>query len=213
MATTDTNSELSRRSPKSSFSARIWGLSWPILTVDGVTVNAESFAEALPFMTKEYPSIFGHNNDNQSRFLAEPMTDAKRRFCDEMDVLVFRDGARIVGVMMGHPVDWSTYYWRTIALLPEMQERRIATRVLELTDAPLRAAGVARLEGECLPGNLRMVKMLTGQGYLVTSTVASERFGVLLRLTKFLVPEARAVFDRQFSSMSFVNPQPSRRLS
>jgi hypothetical protein len=129
------------------------------------------------------------------------MSEAKHRFCTESDAFLFRVGSRPVGLLLANPVDWSTYYMRSVAILSEFRERHLLTRFMERSYEPLRKAGVERIEGECSPANTPMMRMLVGQGFLVTSTANSERWGSTVRFTKFLTEDSEAVFLRQFSSL------------
>lgn len=191
-----------------TLSQRILGLDWGEhlpLRIDDVWVESASFEEALPFIEAHYGRIFG---DQQARFLADPMTPAKRRFCDEMDVLTLRaDGLAerasgdLIGLLIGHPLDWSSYYMRSVAILPAYRKRHLLTRLVAWTEAPLRAAGVERIEGDCSPANAPMMKMLVGLGYLATGTTSSERWGAMVHFAKFLRDEAEEVFTRQFCGM------------
>ena len=185
-----------------SLSKRLWGLEWERVlpwSFDGITVEPARFSDALAFMQEHYPRIFGTADE---RFLADPMTPAKKRFGEEMDVFTFLDCGAVVGVLAGHPSDWSTYYMRTVALLPNYRERRLLTRFVEASYEPLRAAGVERIEGDCSVANVPMLRMMTTQGFLITSTANSERWGATVRLSKFLQAEAKEVFLRQFCSVS-----------
>lgn len=207
-------SEVRRMGSPVTLSGRLWRLAWdeelpPAL--DGITVEIGSFAEAYPFVAEHWAAIFG---DDAERFHVEELTEAKRRFWDEMDVFVFRADDRIVGIAAGHPTDWSTYYFRTFALMPEYRERRFASAFAEHVDRVLRAAGVARLEAECSVANVAMTRLFTSQGFLISSTVTSERWGVMLRFTKFLDERAEAVFRRQFVNVPAYGKrvgQPQRR--
>jgi hypothetical protein len=186
-----------------TLSRRLWDLEWQRVlpwTFEEVAVESATFEEALPFIEEHYPSIFG-TNGGEARFLASPMNEAKRRFCDESDVFLFRVGRRAVGLLLANPVDWSTYYMRSVAILPELRERRLLTRFVERSYEPLRKVGVERIEGECSPANVAMMRMLVGQGFLVTSTANSERWGSTVRFTKFLREDNEAVFLRQFSNL------------
>lgn len=198
--------------PAPTMSKRIWGFDWADhlpWQVDAVSVEVGSFAlDALPFIESHYSRIFG-GADATQRFLSDPMTDAKRRFGDEMDVLLFRAERMTIGLLIGHPLDWSTYYMRSVAILPEYRDRRLLTRIMEQTCEPLRAAGVERIEGDCSPANLPMMRMLTGLGFLVTAAANSERWGAMVRSTKFLREDAEDVFARQFCGMRVKRPQPS----
>jgi hypothetical protein len=184
-------------------SRRLWGLDWSEhlpKQFEGITVSAGQFADALPFIRDHYAAIFGHA-DSADRFLSDPMTDAKRRFGEEMDVFVLRDELRVVGLLLAHPSDWTTYYMRSVALLPEYRDRRLLRHVVECTYEPLRAAGVERIEGDCSPAKAAMMRALTKLGFTVTATRATERWGLRVCHTKILRDEAETVFVRQFCDM------------
>ncbi len=193
-------------------SLRLWDLDWGTLlpwAFEDVAVESATFDDAFPFIRDNYGRIFGKEAD-QGRFLGSPMTEAKRRFCGEADVFLFRDAGKIVGVFMGHPSDWSTYYMRTAALLPEYAGRKLVSRFMDRICEPLRAAGVERLEGDVSPTNTPMMKLHLGQGFLVTSMVNSERWGTYVRFTRHLSGEADAVYRRQFcSTPPFRDGQPT----
>ena len=190
-------------------SKRLWDLDWRRIlpwSFEEVTVESATFDDALPFIAEHYARIFG-TQEGPQRFLAEPMSPAKRRFGAEMDVFVFRAEGRTIGVFMSHPSDWSTYYMRTAALLPEYRGRHLVSRFMERICDPLRDAGVIRLEGEVTPSNAPMMKLHVGQGFLATSTVTSERWGLAVRFTKFLREDAEAFFLRQFCALAVKSPK------
>jgi hypothetical protein len=182
---------------RESWSRRLWGIDWQKilpLAFDEVRVEYESLADVLPFVAELFPKTFNVGR----QWLQEPMSEAKRRFGQDMDVFVFRTAEKIVGVLAGHPSDWSTYYWRTVAFLPEYQGRHLLTSFADHSYPPLRAAGVQRVEVDTSPANRATVRMLSGQGFIVTSTISSERWGLSLRFTKFLDEEAARIYTTQF---------------
>ena len=186
-------------------SQRLWNLDWRSVLpwhFDDGRAECATLEEALPFIQDHYAAIFGQK-DLEGRFLPSPTTEAKRRFFAEMDYFLFRVDHHVAGVLMGHPTDWTTYYIRSAALLPEYRERRVLTRFLERLDQPLRAAGIERVEAECSPANVPVVRLLTAQGYVATASMSSERWGLMLRYTKFLSEDARAAFMRQYTAMPF----------
>ena len=186
-----------------SLAKRLWDLDWTRVmpwTFDEVIVEYGSYEDALPFIQKHYPEIFG-TSPGEARFLPQPLTEAKLRFGKEMDVFLLRDSNRIVGVIMAHPSDWTTYYLRSAAFLPDHRHRHIGRTFLENICAPLKAVGVERIEAECSPTNMTMVRLLTHQGYVLTSTTSSERWGFVARYTQFLDEEAETIFRRQHCAM------------
>jgi ribosomal protein S18 acetylase RimI-like enzyme len=184
-----------------TMSQRIWGLDWAKVlpwSFDDATCERGTFEDALPFMQEHYPSIFGVDSE---RFFIEGMTGAKRRFGDEMDVFVFRSKGTTVGIALAHPTDWATYYVRTLAFLPEYRERGWASDFAAKICEPLREAGCDRWEAECSPANTAMMRLLVRQGFLITGTVNSERWGHMTRFTRFLRKDAENAFRRQFVSV------------
>jgi RimJ/RimL family protein N-acetyltransferase len=186
-----------------TLSQRWWGLDWrevlPFHFDDGRAEFA-TMDDVLPFMKEHYPAIFGVK-DLESRWLENPMTEAKRRFFAEMDCFLFRVDGEVAGVFMAHPWDWTSYYLRSTAILPRYRERGIMTHFFDRLDEPLRSAGVERIEAEVSPANTPIIRVLAGHGYVVTGQVATERWGLLLRYTKFLSEGASAVFKRQYTAM------------
>lgn len=187
-----------------TLSERWWGLDWrsvlPFHFDDGHAELA-TMDDVLPFMKEHYASIFGAP-DLEGRFLESPMTEAKRRFSAEMDCFLFRVEGEVAGVFMAHPWDWTSYYLRSTAILPRYRERRIMTHFFDRLAEPLREVGVERIEAEVSPMNTPIIRVLSGHGYVVTGQVASERWGLMLRYTKFLSEGANAVFKRQYTAMT-----------
>jgi RimJ/RimL family protein N-acetyltransferase len=181
-------------------SLSLWDLDWrdhfPKMFGD-VVVDVASFDEAIPFIAKHYGEIF-QRDPSIDRFLADPLTTAKRRFGAEMDVFLLRDHGEQIGVLIGHPSDWSTYYMRSVALLASYRSRHLLSDLVESTYEPLREAGVERIEGDCSPANHAMVRALVNLGFMANSTHPTERWGIQLRFIKYLSREAEDVFVRQF---------------
>ena len=181
-----------------TLSKRLWDLEWSEhlpWNFDGISVEPGTFEDALPFMQEHYADIFGVHSD---RFFAETMTEAKRRFWAEMDIFIFRAGAETVGISAGHPSDWSSYYIRTFAILPAYRERRFATEFDNAVGNTLAKVGVARVEAECSPADAPMMRLFLREGYLATATANSDRWGALVRFTKFLGEDASKAFRRQY---------------
>lgn len=174
------------------------------MDLDGIVCAIEDRETVLAFVAEHYSKIFGAGGA-AGRFHEEGSSPAKDRFTDEMDTFALRDQGRMVGAVMCHPTDWSSYYIRSFALLPEAQARGVGSRFLQIAAPILRDAGVARFEAECAPGNAPSLTALLKAGFIVTGTVMSERWGYLLRLTRFLDEDALDAFHTQFSSMHISN--------
>jgi len=203
-----------RELPAPTLSQRWWGLDWRDVLpfhLDGARADFATMADVLPFVKEYYPAIFGAK-DVESRFLESPMTEAKRRYFAEMDFFQFRVDGEAAGVFMAHPWDWNSYYLRSTGILPQYRERGLMSQFFDRLDEPLRAVGVERIEAEVSPANTPIIRVLAGHGYIVTGQVASERWGLLLRYTKFLSQGASAVFRRQYTAMSIAKRrEPQQR--
>lgn len=191
-----------------SLSKRLWDLDWsehgPWQFGD-VTVVSAPFEELQPFVAEHYAGIF---ETDRNPFFNEPFTEGKRRFLSMADTFLLLHEGRTIGYALGHPGDWSSYYVRNGAVLPEYRERRLSGFLMDALVAPLRAHGIQRMEGDCSPANTPMVRMMTQAGYVITGTNNSERWGTLLHFTKYLSEEANAAFMKQFCAMSFEHVAP-----
>lgn len=177
---------------------------------EGVELRAGTLDDVLAFTSAHYAAIF-HADATDTRFVPERLTEAKRRFLAASDKLLFCEGDEVIGILVGNPIDWSTYYWRTVAFLPEHQGRGLLAAALEHTDELMRHVGIARIEGEAAPANYRQVRLLLRLGYCITGSTNSERWGALLRLTKFLDPEGHRVFTTQFCKDQKLPGPPGRQ--
>ena len=183
-----------------TLSQRWWGLDWaPHLPwrFDDVVVELGSTEEVLAFVRDHYAAIFDIEGDSP-RFFADPMTDAKLKFSQEMDMFAFRHDGACIGVLLAHASDWSTYYMRSGGFLPAYKGRQLLGRCFERMFAPLRDAGVVRVDADTAPSNHACVRMLTRLGFNTTGMVNTERWGALLRMTKFLHEDALHAFHDRF---------------
>lgn len=196
-----------------TMSKRLWDFDWadalPV-TIQGVTIDVGTWKDATAFMAEHYGSIFGDVSD---RFLVEPMTEAKQRFCEELDVLVLRNAAgKTLGICVGQPTDWSTYYFRSFAILPELRERGFSTEYQHVLHAALSSnRNIARWEVETSNANVPMIRVLLSSGFVITAMINSERWGAIVRLTKFTNRDAEAVFRRQFVNVPAFGRDPAKQ--
>jgi len=183
-----------------NLSRHLWGLDWAAILpweFDGITVESGSFSkDAAPFIETHYAAIFG--SSEESRFFAEPFAGAKTKFFEASDAFIFRDNGKTIGIYTANPQDWSTYYTRTAALLPEYRSRHLVSRFMEKIYEPLQKAGVNRVEGHVSPTNAPMVKLHMNLGYVATSMLNTDRWGTIILFTKYLNRESESVFERQY---------------
>ncbi len=195
--------------PRDTLSWRWFGIDWrqhlPWDTGD-LTIAYGTHEDALPFIRDHYPAIFGPNAEG---WTAEPFTPAKLRFLQESDVFVVRDRQRVAGIALGNPLDWSSYYIRSLALLPEYRGRGVPRQLLRRLAPVLRHAGVTRIETDVAPGNRDSTLTHELLGFVATGMNNHDRWGSLLRFTGYLTDEAEQTHRRMFCASG----KPHRRRS
>jgi ribosomal protein S18 acetylase RimI-like enzyme len=165
--------------------------------IGGLRIELGALEDVIGFVGRWYAEIFGSAAD-EGRFLTEPMTPAKRCVLGESDLFLIREAGEIVGLQVGAPTDWSTYYIRSLAVLPHARRPGILEGISQAMTAVLREHGVTRIENDTTPTNVANLLVTTRLGYMTTGTLNSERWGMLLRRTLFLESAAEDVFRGQF---------------
>jgi hypothetical protein len=183
-------------------SKTLWGIDWASalprrLTDDDVDLVASRIDAVLPFIAAHYAEIFEQDME-RAGFFGEPFDGAKMRYMQSADVLEVRQAGQTIGLLIGAPSDWSTYYLRSVAFLRAYQGRQLHARILPWMFGELARAGVRRVEAETSPSNLATVQLLTRMRFNVTGNVLTERWGALLRFTRYLDESAEDVFLDKF---------------
>lgn len=181
------------RAPRMTLSQRILGVVWEPADLDGVLLTPYEDEDAPAFVSEHYARIFG-DPERAGSLLVEAPSPAKRRFLNEMDVFTFSKDGYVIGILMGHPTDWSSYYIRSLAFLENERARGLAGRVFEYLKPPLRAAGVSRMDVDVQPSNVPMLHGLFSRGFVPTGTIATERWGLFSRMTFYLTETAHGAF-------------------
>jgi len=185
-------------------SEALWGIRWSdLLPFDlggGAHVRVSSLTAAAPFVRDHYARIF--EDDGTSPFRNDVLTPIKARYYDLCaDFFEFVLDGSTVGLLVCDPLDWSTYYIRSAAILPEHQGRALVQRFFtNLAFERLAQAGVSRADIDVSPSNVAMLHIATRLRFNPTGTVLTERWGALTRFTKFLSRDAHQVFLEQFCS-------------
>lgn len=194
----------------------LWGIDWsdhlPV-TLPGtdIVVVASSYDQALPFIREHYAAIF--QEDPSSPFVTKVTPQKARYYRVAGDFFEFKDGEETIGLFVGTPVDWGTYYIRSVSLLPEYQGRRLTPKLLTYMFGRLAAVGVERIEAEASPVNRATMKVLLGLRFGATGTSITDRWGAFTKFTRYLDAKCEAVFLRQFVSGSSQSDPKMRRNS
>jgi ribosomal protein S18 acetylase RimI-like enzyme len=191
----------SERRSRPSLSETLWGIDWsglvPRDVVAGVTVHRATYDTALPFIRDHYPAIFQERDGGPfSSVRMHQRKEAYYRLAG--DFFTFCDSHRIVGLLLCTPVDWSTYYVRSAAVLPELSGKKLVQRFLPPLFELLARAGVERVEADTSPSNMATLHLLTRLRFNPTGTTLSDRWGALVHFTRFLEPTSERTFLDQY---------------
>lgn len=193
-------------SRSNSLSVRLWGLNLNkglprTLTSDGVYAAPGDMSRVRDFLAQNFPTF---REEDLGASLSTHILEAKRWYLNNAcDVLELRHDERTVGVLIGAPEDWSSYYVRMFAVLQTYQRPAVRRRFIrECLFEPLIAHGVERVIADTSPTNLGMAFVFNELHFHVTGHQLSDRWGPLIRYTKFLDPACEAAFHRRFAGIS-----------
>lgn len=186
-----------------SLSQVLWQIDWreelPVClgAGEGVIVRYGGFERSLSFIERNYAAIFAEGEG--APFSGGELTDNKLRYYREVaDFFEFESAGETVALLVCTPVDWSTYYIRSAASLPEYQGKSLIQRFLPRVFARLARAGVERVEAHTSPANMATMHLLTRLRFNVTGTALTERWGAQVHFTKFLDGLSEVAFLHQF---------------
>ncbi|HET9237171.1 MAG TPA: GNAT family N-acetyltransferase [Oligoflexus sp.] len=185
---------------------KVWGLDWsqhfPKTLTASITVDRITAQEAWPLVDKLFPEVY-QRDDTAQRFAENGGADPKKRYYEALgDFFVFEDQAqknRVMGLAVGTLLDWSSYNFRNIAVHPDYQNLGLYPLFFDYLATVMKAHGVRRIEGDVAPSNQHHLHVLNKMGCVVSSLGYSERWGVLLHMTRYLHEADREQCARLFS--------------
>ncbi|MEO5970211.1 MAG: GNAT family N-acetyltransferase [Bdellovibrionia bacterium] len=153
---------------------------------------------AFQFIRESYGEIF-ELELWKNPFLAEQQTEAKLQYYRECgDFFMIYKKSQPIGIFIGTLTDWSSYYFRSAAVLPQHQGNGAIARLLPYLTKILTDSGIARIESDASVSNFTSIQILLRARFKVTGMQLSERWGALLHFTKFLSPSSEKIFVGQF---------------
>jgi RimJ/RimL family protein N-acetyltransferase len=186
-------------------SRKVWGLDFTqglpcVLSNDGIEATAGELDRVLAFMAEQFPSLTEEVGAKSVK-PHESTAAAKQWYLSSAsDLIELRHEGQTVGVLVGAPEDWGSYYVRIFAMSPAYQRpgliRRFARQCLF---GPLRAHHVERVVADTSPANLAMTRLFSELRFHVTGHQLSDRWGPLVRYTKFLDPACESAFCARFA--------------
>lgn len=181
---------------------QLWNFDWADYLPDNlnrdIVVRRSSLSEMEDFARNHFERIY-RQNPTSSRFAWFEQTESKSRFyATQGDFIALECRGAIIGMFVGNAIDWSSYYIRNIAILPEWQGRGTFQQLLAWVFATMERIGVDRVEADVSLSNIASLKGSLNAGFTVVGHSVSERWGALALLRKVISPTHRAIFNRQF---------------
>lgn len=216
-ASSPANAEVAAATPRPlvSLSAKLWGLDLGeglprVLSHDGITAMPGDLTRVRSFLAAEFPS-FGEETLGASPF--ESIINAKRWYLGSAsDAIELRLADRTIGVLVGAPEDWSSYYIRVFAVIQLYQRPALIRRFgRECVFEPLALHHVERVVADTSPTNLAMARCFSELHFHVTGHQLSDRWGPLVRYTRFLDPACEAAFLKRFAGIAAGGPTRTRK--
>jgi hypothetical protein len=180
------------------------------LTRDGVEAVPGELARIRDFLNEEFPSL---TEEALCGNRGAPMAAVKRAYlASACDLIELRHKGETVGAIVGAPEDWSSYYVRIYALSPRYQRPQL-TRAFgrACLIEPLGAHHVERIVADVSPANIAMARGLCEMQFHITGHQLSERWGAMVRYTRFLDARCEAAFHKLFAGTAPPRSRASSR--
>jgi ribosomal protein S18 acetylase RimI-like enzyme len=183
-----------------SLSCRLYGLDWnkhfPLALNDDIEVRVGTPHRGLKFYKQHYREIF--NPDDNLLLLKSKTESARITYYSEIgDFFEIYHEQNLIGIFIGTPIDWSSYYFRSCGILPAYQGRKIATRLYAYLVEVIKKYPIERIEADVSPSNPCSMHMFNKLRFVVNGMKLSERWGGIVQFTKILSSEHEKVFEQQ----------------
>jgi len=172
-----------------------------LLTSDGVRAVRGEPQRVRTFLNDEFPAL---TEEAFAPAASDEAARMKREYIETAcDLIELRHADETVGVLVGAPEDWSSYYIRVFAVTQLYQRPNLIRRFgAECVFDPLRDHAVQRVVADTSPSNIAMSRTLSELHFFATGHQLSERWGPLVRYTKFLDPACEAAFLARYSGIA-----------
>lgn len=185
-----------------SLSEAVWSFRWnnflPKDLEGDFSVVRVGWDEASQFVQSRFREIF-NAAENCGPFGREKLTPAKERYYQIAgDFFLIQKGSLPVALATGTLLDWSSYYFRNMAILPSYQGFGIYPKFSQFLFEILAALGVERVEGDISPTNQQHLHIINKLGWMQTGMVMTDRWGAFIHITKFLNSETESFFGKTF---------------
>lgn len=192
---------------RSDFLGIEWERFLPLM-MGNVQLQASSYKQVLPYFQLNLERVFQQPSGS---FLNEESPVAKQKYYSHLGdffELVEKNSGKTVGVFAGNVTDWSTYYIRHCSVLPEFQGNGFYQQFLLFLSQVLKLHQMNRVEIDVSPSNFAHIHILNKFQFNITGLQMSERWGTIVRFTKFLNLQHEHFFLSRFCHG--VKPQLSK---
>lgn len=188
----------------SKLSELIWGVNWKnyLPCSLGSSDYKLVFTDSKEFfkLKKSELSFLITSEETTDQFLKEINKVEKNNYLENVsDFFIIKKNQVIVGLVICELMDWSTYYLRYIFLDPNHRGQELTKSFVIFIEKILSNFNVDKLVCEISPINSAQIIRMSELGFICTGNTLSERFGTLIKFTKFLKPDPLKVFGQQFT--------------
>jgi len=181
---------------------------FPLDLGEGYLVSPSDEGTVRGFLAQNFGVVFPQPNDagpSQTLLVAKEremiigelmgMTGYKNLHAEHF---LFTHNGEPVGWSVGETMDFMTYYMRNTGILPSHQKKGIYSKFLDVFSKYIEEIGYERLTSQHKPDNTEMLITKLRAGFVITGMDLDERWGSLVRLTKFLKSDRDDAFKRCF---------------
>lgn len=155
--------------------------------------------------TRYFTRVFPRENESGHQRTLLTALERKMKIAELSEKTGYKPGHKehFLFLKKGEPVGWSTgetmdfmtYYMRNTGILPKHQNRGLYSIFLQTPTKYLEEIGYQRLSSQHSPDNRKMLITKVKAGFMVTEINLDERWGSLVRLTKFLKNDRAKAFS------------------
>ena len=198
--------EFNEQSDK-ALSQILWGIDWSHFLTD-IQGNSGKIYHCQLEMGLNRPEFndflekSGQEFQNNQNFESEQPCDLKKKFYSDIsDTFSITTESKTVGLIISAPIDWETYHIRYVHIDPNFRREGLSYIFLEEIFNILKQHSIKRIETESSPMNRSSIGLCKKLGFIQTGNILSDRWGALIKWTKFLDKKLENIFFRQFVSI------------
>ncbi len=159
----------------------------------GVVMDHGDYSTTVRFIEKNHDRIF--DSAQSDHFFQEPMTEKKETFLrDKTDHFLFQKDGNVIGVVMGNPIDWCSYYIRYCAFEEKFQKLGIVQHSFPVLIQSISSMGFQQIEIDVSPSNHPQIQVMNRTGFIISGQMNSEKWGSLIRFTKYIDTQRQKTF-------------------